>query len=498
MIWLILCTQAFAGSAALEEARGIALDVASYGDEATVDRRDSWWAGIQDPGLQQVILEGIPANPDVRAAAARVDIARANTWMSLSALLPNVAFEAATQEAPTDAMSLNPGAASIPNYGEAFASLGSLLTDLAAATGADPSEVPDFSGSGSTGLPDTFRQSSAMLKGAWTVDVFGRQTMSTIASHKDARAARSAAHAQHQATTAMLASAWYNVVAAREQTRVVGEQVRTAQALLDIVQLRYERGEGSALDVLQQRQQLAGTKALLPRARAGQTAAEGLLSAAMGQQRRESLPASSGWPALPDAPGLGHPRRLVDDRADVQAAIKSAEAAGLRHGAAYSALAPTLTLTGQYGRQYLTLDDTQSVNTWGVGAVATLPLFAGGRTHAGIRAARAAKQVAKMELQSTVLSAVQQVESAIAAETAAGETLDAVQLQAKAARDALTESKAHYLQGLAPYVSVLAALAADQAAQLALLDAHRSRLDARINLHLALGGQWRVPQESSQ
>ena len=47
-------------------------------------------------------------------------------------------------------------------------------------------------------------------------------------------------------------------------------------------------------------------------------------------------------------------------------------------------------------------------------------------------------------------------------------------------------------------MSVLAALAADQAAQLALLDAHRNRLDARINLHLALGGQWRVPQELSQ
>ena len=496
MIWLILCSQALAGGAVLEDARGVALDVATYGDDGPVDRRGAWWADIEDTGLQKVLQDGLPSNPDLRAAEARVDLARANTWMSLSALLPSIALEATTQEAPTDAMGLNPGAASIPNYGDAFASLGTLLADLAAATGADPSNVPDFSGA-ETSMPDTFRQSSAMLKGAWTVDVFGRQTMTTMASHKDARAARSAAHAQHQATTALLASAWYNVVAAREQSRVVEEQVQTAQSLLDIVQLRYERGEGSALDVLQQRQQLAGTKALLPRARAGQTAAEGLLSAAMGKQRPAALPASSGWPDLPSAPGLGHPRRLVDDRPDVQAAVRSAEATRLRHGAAYSALAPTLTLTGQYGRQYLTLDETESVDTWGVGAVATMPLFAGGRTHAGIRAARAAKQVAAMELQSTVLAAVQQVESAIAGETAASETLEAVKLQAAAARDALTESKAHYLQGLAPYVSVLAALAADQAAQLALLDAHRSRLDARINLHLALGGQWRVPQESS-
>ena len=121
----------------------------------------------------------------------------------------------------------------------------------------------------------------------------------------------------------------------------------------------------------------------------------------------------------------------------------------MRHGAAYSALAPTFTLTGQYGRQYLTLDETESVDTWGVGAVATMPLFAGGRTHAGIRAARAAKQVAAMELQSTVLAAVQQVESAIAGETAASETLEAVKLQAAAAR-ALTESKTPYLKASRP------------------------------------------------
>ena len=193
MIWLILCTQAMAGSAVLEDARGVALDVATYGDDAPVARRDSWWADIRDPGLQRVLQDGLPGNPDLRAAEARVDLARANTWVSLSALLPNLAFEATTQEAPSDAMSLNPGAASIPNYGEAFTSLGTVLADIAAATGVDPSGVPDFSNSGESTLPDTFRQSSAMVKGAWTVDVFGRQTMTTIASHKDARAARSAA-----------------------------------------------------------------------------------------------------------------------------------------------------------------------------------------------------------------------------------------------------------------------------------------------------------------
>ena len=77
MIWLILCSQALAGGAVLEDARGVALDVATYGDDGPVDRRGAWWADIEDTGLQKVLQDGLPSNPDLRAAEARVDLARA-------------------------------------------------------------------------------------------------------------------------------------------------------------------------------------------------------------------------------------------------------------------------------------------------------------------------------------------------------------------------------------------------------------------------------------
>ena len=470
--------------------------IAEYGDTATPDRTQPWWSSIEDPGLKQVISTGLSENPGLAAAQARTDIAQANTWQSMSALLPTIVFEAATQQAPTDVMSLNPGAAAFPDYSEAFQSLGQLLSDVSALTGGDPNDIPDFSGGESTDIPETYRQSSTMLKGSWGIDVFGRQTLSTMAAHRDARAAQSGEHAQMRSLAGQLGSAWYNLVAAREQKRVVSEQVQTAKDMLEIVQLRYERGEGSALDVLQQRQQLAGTQALLPRAEAGEKAAHGRLSVALGQAPSAPLPPSNGWPELGPTPDIGKPSRLVDDRADVRAAIQTVEAARLRRAASFSALAPTLTLTGQYGRQYLTFTDTDSVNAWGVGAVATIPLFAGGRTHSGIRAARAARDMAHMELRSTVLAAIDQVENAITMERAATQTVEAVRHQVNAARDALDESRAHYLQGLAPYVTVLAALGAHQAAQLALIEAERNRVDARIQLHTALGGHWVINTES--
>jgi len=496
MIWFLLSSTVLASSPVVEETRALVSSIAQYGDTAQPDRSQPWWNSIQDKGLHEVIQTGLSENPGLAAARARSDLAKATTWQSLSGLLPTIAFEAATQQAPTDAMTLNPGTASMPNYSEAFQSLGQLLEDVAAFTGDDPSTLPDFTGGEQTELPETFRQSSTMLKGSWAIDIFGRQTLSTMAAHKDARAARSGEHGQMRALAGQLGTAWYNLVAAREQSRLVQEQVNTASELLEIVQLRYERGEGSALDVLQQRQQLAGTQALLPRAQAGEKAAHGRLSIALGKSPTASLPPSNGWPELESAPAIGSPARLIDDRADVRAAIETVEGARLRRASSFSALAPTVTLTGQYGKQYLSFDETDSVNTWGIGAVATVPLFAGGRTHSGIRAARAARDIAQMELRSTVLAAVDQVENAVTMEAAAEKTLEAVRHQAQAARQALDESRAYYLQGLAPYVTVLAALAADQAAQLGLLDAERNRLEARIQLHTALGGHWVTTRES--
>jgi outer membrane protein TolC len=104
--------------------------------------------------------------------------------------------------------------------------------------------------------------------------------------------------------------------------------------------------------------------------------------------------------------------------------------------------------------------------------------------------------MAQMELRSTVLAAIDQVENAITMEQAATKTVEAVRHQVKAAGDALDKSRTHYLQGLAPYVTVIAALGAHQAAQLALIEAERNRVDARIQLHTALGGHWVINTES--
>jgi outer membrane protein TolC len=300
-----------------------------------------------------------------------------------------------------------------------------------------------------------------------------------------------------QSLATQIGSAWYDLVAARQQVHIVEEQVQAGEEMLEIIELRYERGEGSALDVLQQRQQLANTEILLPKVRLGAKQAHQRLSVALGQAPDADLPESDTLPTVPPAPAIGSSDRLVTDRPDVQAAIGTLDSARLQRGAAIAGLAPTFTLTGQYGRQYLTLDETDHVDSWGLGAAATVPLFGGGRTHAGIKAAKANRDIAQMGLRSQVLSAIQQIESAIENEDASQESLKAAERQQLAASQVFTESRARYLEGLTPYINVLASQAAHQAAQLGLLDAQRSRIQARIQLYGALGGTWNRSMENT-
>ena len=123
---LLIGLMAHAASPAEGEAQDLIVSVAQYGDGSNTNRSTPWWDEFSDEGLNEVLITGLTQNPELMAADARVKLAKAGTWQSLGALLPNVALEAMTQEAPMDGMTLSPFSASMPDYGDAFASLSEL------------------------------------------------------------------------------------------------------------------------------------------------------------------------------------------------------------------------------------------------------------------------------------------------------------------------------------------------------------------------------------
>lgn len=446
-----------------------------------------WWRSIPDPALHQMIRDGLKHNPQVAAADAQARTMQASEGQALSGLLPSVSIELQGQQMPTDGLGLSP--MQIPDYGAAFEGLAELMSSVATLTGQDPATLPSFQ-TESDPLPDTYSQGSAMLVATLPLDIVGRQTQTYLASRRMAESARLDLKTQQLTTTQMIADGWYDLVAARAQAEIIGGQMKMNQDLLSLVKVRYEGGDATALDVLQQRQQLAVSEAMLPRAQAQVAAADLALRSMLGHTSETDLPTGSGLPILGPPPPMGLAKDLQTRRPDLAASISRVEAAQHQRKAALRGLAPTLGLTGSAGRQFLHMDETDHVDTWAVGAALSVPLFLGGRTHAGIRAATAQRDLAKAQLRARVLAVSQEVRSAEVNERTSAAAHLASQVQAKAAKAAFDESRARFIEGVMPYINVLTALAAHHQAELSLLDAHRTRLRARVHLHGALGSPW--------
>ena len=438
---------------------------------------EPWWRDLGDPALASVLDEAMGSSPTVRAAWERVTVARTGAWQQGSVLLPSAAVATGFTRNSTE-----------PLVQQVYNSI----------SGASPLPEDELRDQLTDQFGESYDSANWQLQGSWTVDLFGVHTTAWLASRWDAAAMDGNRAAQAMAVASSVGAAWLDLTAANERLAYVGDQVRVSRELSELVDLRYQGGEATALDLLQQRQQQANIEATLPAATAAVERTAWRLASLLGRDPTRARPADFAVPAqLPDppaAPSLGAPADLLDRRPDLVASMASARAAGLRRASGWLSLAPTLQLSGYTGDQgqLLGADETEwdVVGNWQVGVQASVPVFNGGRKIAAARGASASARAAGFDLQQTLLNATVEVQDARRVVTQRDEELTARQTQVQAARMSFDESRIQYLGGLTPYVSVQTALNTLQMAELGLIQARRDRLAAHITLHNALGAPW--------
>ena len=477
MIALLMMTLAGSPAAAAEhpdDVADVALAGAAFSRGVHGPVSDApWWPGLGDAALDALLNQAFVDNADLRAAWARVEQSRGRQLQALSALSPTVSFDASVTMSPTDSVGF----------------------------GFNIPEIPGGEDEGDD--PEVYYSSNVFLKGQWVLDVFGKSAFSASASRYDALASEGNTQAQRLAVASQVAGAWYDVVAARERVDIVEDQLRLGEELLELVTLRYEGGEATALDVLQQRQQLSSAKVQLPAVRLQRESAEQRLALLTGRtplELQSTLPADGALPELGDPPAVGTPDDLLANRPDLQASYASARAARSRRVSAALGYTPTVSLSGQVGQQgnYGISDPTdewQTLDTWSVTGAISVPLFTGARTTGALKDARYGETAALETLRAAALGAVQEVEGSLLQDAQMAEQRAAWDENAEAARQSFEESRARYIEGLTTYVNVLNALNAAQAAELNALQAHRDQISARIQLHTALGGGWAMVGE---
>ncbi|MEZ7196431.1 efflux transporter outer membrane subunit [Pseudodesulfovibrio karagichevae] len=328
------------------------------------------------------------------------------------------------------------------------------------------------------------------LEAGYELDLWGRVEAEAKGGELDYRASREDLNASAMTVAGEVVSRWLEIQSQRRKERIVEEQIKTNLTYLELIELRFRNSISTALDVYQQRQNLAKVKALLPPIKSQEQLLLNELALLMGRPAGSVTLAEAEVPEPRELPGLGLPADLLANRPDVRSAGLALSSADWSVAAARADRLPSLTLagTGQFtGAQLGTIFDNWILTL--AGAVVG-PIFDGGYRRAEVDKARAVVDEKLGAYKSTVYTAFKEVEDALAEEKWQKEYLDALSAQLEASRVSLREAVSRYAQGLDDYLPVLSALMSVQELEVTMATERTNLMLYRVALYRALGGTW--------
>lgn len=414
---------------------------------------DPWWIGFGDEPTRALVREALVHNTDLRAAAARVLEARAQLGRVRGSQLPQVT--AGVSASRTKSSFNLPEAGRVQVYSTTYS------TDLGV---------------------------------SYQVDLFGRLRRSKQAAWADVLAREAARDIVRHTVIAETVRARVRISTAHRALALAREIRDSWQRTLETIERRYGAGLVSALDLRLARENLASAEAAAVLVEQQLRQSHLGLDVLLGRRPGTGDELDALLSPLPDLDPvpLGLPAQLLDRRPDLRQAEMQLAAATARIGVAMADLFPSLTLSGSTGTASDVLSDLLSSEALVYNALANLlaPIFDGGQRRAEVDAARARAEQASAAYAGVILSALREVEDALVRDTATQKRLQFLDQRLEEARAADRIARERYQRGVEPLLQVLDAERRLRQAENALLDARGELWNTRIDLYLALGGDW--------
>ncbi|OUX38635.1 MAG: hypothetical protein CBE26_00720 [Kiritimatiellaceae bacterium TMED266] len=402
---------------------------------------EAWWQTFENAELNQLIYQALTNSPTLDQAWARLRQAEATATRLGAARLPSIDLTASGSR--TEA--LNQGADS--------------------------------------------ERYTAGAAASFELDLWGRVNAVQMAAAIDAIGARDAVETAAISLTAEVASRWHQLIARRLERNILEQQLRDNKTSLELIELRFRKSLSTGLAVLQQRQTVEATAALLPLAERAEHAAALELARLLGQTETVALTTTQ-LLSLPPLPTLGIPANLLEQRPDVRRARNALDAAGWRVAASRAERLPAIRLTGRIESTEPTaealFDDWFST----LAGSLTSPLFNAGASRATIRQSEAVMRERFAAYRAAIINAVQEVEQALNLERTQAAYADAVAVRLHAAQQAYDEAVSRYRNGAVEYTTVLFQLNTLQQLERTQISAQADQVAYRIALFRVLGGNW--------
>jgi hydrophobe/amphiphile efflux-1 (HAE1) family protein/NodT family efflux transporter outer membrane factor (OMF) lipoprotein len=423
--------------------------------------KGNWWEIFGDTGLNDLEMQAVQANQQLKAAVARVEQARATARVARSELLPSLNL--------------------VPSFNRQHFS---------------PNQEPGFG-------PLTANTFSAPLDLSYEIDLWGRVRRGFESARADAQASLAAFHNVLLTLQADVAQDYFALRALDAEIATVTGTVDLRKEQVRLVRSRFEGGIGSELDVARAETELATTEAEAASLAQRRNELENAIAVLAGQNPTVfHLPAAgtNNWNPQPPVIPAGLPADLLERRPDVAEAERQLASANARIGVAKAAFFPVLTLTGSGGFVSADIDSLfkWDSHVWSIGPSLSLPIFAGGRNRANYRRSRAVFDEAVARYRQQVLVAFGEVEDSLSGIRYLIDQAAAQQRAVTNARRAAELATDRYRSGIVSYLEVVDASRDALQAERANAQLAGQRLIAAVRLIKTLGGGWSEQQIFAQ
>ena len=422
---------------------GISPEFSLYSENG-MDTTNRWWENFQSLELNNLIDEALTNSPTIQQAWARL--------------------------AQADAVAIKAG------------------TDRSLLLGYGGSAGATWTQGGGSSPTDAYNLG---LNASYEVDLWGRVKSSQEAAALDFAASREDLNTVAITLSSRVALSWTAILAQRLQTEVIRLQLESNKTSLELIEMRFRKSQSTALDVYQQRQTVAGTESLIPRAELTEELQRNELTALLGRADFDSSKVTqSQLPTIARLPDIGIPADVLANRPDVRQAGLKLYAADWQVSAARADRLPAIRLTGSFS--YNDGDIGDLFDNWAANLAASLtgPIFDGGRRKAEVARQRAIADERLAAYREVVISAIQEVEDSIISEQKQREYIEKLDTRLTAARRSYEESINRYRSGVIEYTTVLLQLNTLQGLERDRIVAQYTLLQYRINLYRSLGGSW--------
>lgn len=422
-----------------------------------------WWQALKDPELDSLVERAIRSNPDLEIALTRLQQARTYEIVVTGFALPEV-----------DAS------------GAAARGTGS---DLARGR----AQQPLVSATNTNGLQQI--NTLAGFDTVWELDVFGEFRRAIEAARDERQAAAAARNGVLTALVADVVRAYVDLRGFQTQAGIVRQASDLLRESLRIVSIRYQRGITNELDVALATRELDTYLAQVAPLDAQVSAAQYVLATLLGaypETMVAELTPPSLIPSMPGPVAAGVPLDLLKRRPDVEQAERELAGATARIGVATANLFPQVALIGSIGSEGQGWGTTPDINRhiWSFGPGAIWPLLDFGALDAQVDIADLEAHLRLVNYRRAILSAVQDVDTALDAYAAQQDRLQKLGDAMIAGERAVDLATQRYNRGLTDFLNVVDAERQFYDLQQQYAAAQVTQGEQFVQLYRSLGGGW--------